>query len=230
MNTYTESPGLILSSLNFQDFDRIISVFTQKEGIIKLLVKGANRPKSLRTGFCLPLTLANFYFRKAKGELYHFKEAKLINAYFPIRNNLDALKTAGEIIQHIKSTQMPSEPSPALFSLVVAYLKQIALFTCPLPLLMSSFKIKLLKYDGLFSISTECSRCKQPLREIAFHRGEVYCAHHNPKQIIAFLSKEWELLRILFNFRNFREISNLKVSDDLLKKINQLITQLQIDL
>ena len=49
---------------------------------------------------------------------------------------------------------MPHKPAPALFLLLKSYLAQIPIFT-DLAVLLSSFKLKILLYEGLLSVEKE---------------------------------------------------------------------------
>ena len=100
--------GIVLQSLNFQDYDRILTVFTRNEGIIKLIVKGANRVKQRGGVVTAPLTHLEILYAKSRGELLKCSSLTLINANLDLRKNLSTLEAACEMTQAILSSQFPN--------------------------------------------------------------------------------------------------------------------------
>ena len=85
----------------------------------------------------------------------------MIDEHLILRNKLSSLQAAGQLAQAILHSQLPGKPTPQLYLLFRAYFKQIHAFEDPANLIVS-FKLKLLKHEGLMALSPTCSLCDAP--------------------------------------------------------------------
>ena len=60
------------------------------------------------------------------------------------------MDSASALAQAILSSQMPLKPAPALYALLLSYVKHLPQFAQPAPLL-SSFYLKTLLHEGLYA-------------------------------------------------------------------------------
>lgn len=65
--------GIILSAIDFKEYDRILNVFSRDEGIVSLIVNGANR-SSKGKPLTAPLTYAEFVYSETRGNLLRCRE------------------------------------------------------------------------------------------------------------------------------------------------------------
>jgi len=64
MTTDLQTDAFVLSSIAFKDYDRIVTLFSEEMGQIKVFVNGANRPKSNKLALSEPLTYATYVLKK----------------------------------------------------------------------------------------------------------------------------------------------------------------------
>jgi len=148
MQTY-RCEGIILHTLNFGDYDQIVTVFSFEIGLLKFIVKKGNSTKhGLKN---TPLTKAEFVYTQGKSELFKLKELSGLNHYLTLRKNLRHLDTACECLRAIRASQMLHKPAPDLYGLLEAYLDRIPLIH-NLPNLESSFKLKILRHEGILDM------------------------------------------------------------------------------
>lgn len=150
MQTY-RCEGIVLHTLNFRDYDKIVSAFTAEHGLLKFIAHKANAAK--RGLKVLPLTKGELIYTPNKSELYRLKDLSLTSQYLPLRQNLCFLDTACELLKCILETQLPQKPAPDLYSLLCAYLDKIPKVSNP-KLIEASFRLKLLRHEGLFDVDT----------------------------------------------------------------------------
>ncbi len=140
--------GVILQSLNFQDYDQILTVFTREEGLIKLIVKRARHAKSGRGGFTAPFTQAEFIYKEGRGEIFTCSEVSVIHQHLGLRRSLSVLEAACDIIKALLLVQPIQAAAPQLYDLLILYLTHIPRLRDPYAL-AASFRLKLLKHEGL---------------------------------------------------------------------------------
>jgi DNA repair protein RecO len=136
--------GIVLDVLDYREKEKILRVYTREEGKLSLLIK----PKGGNYLMATPLSESEFIFQRSRGSLHVVKDASLINPRFHLRKSLSTLTSAGTLLQIILKSQLEEKPTPALYELLMSYLDHLPLSPNH-SLLIASFKLKLLKYEGL---------------------------------------------------------------------------------
>jgi DNA repair protein RecO (recombination protein O) len=109
--------------------------------------------------------------------------------------------------------------APQLYSLLCYYLKKIPQMANPW-LLAASFRLKLLKHDGLARFPFKCSECGKCLDDEAFIYGsEGWCRAHHFEKSQTWDSIELQTVYHLANSQSFKEICLLDVQPKLQGKI-----------
>ncbi len=142
--------GIILNTLNFRDYDQILTVFSKDFGLLKFIAKKANASK--RGLKCAPFLRGEFIFVQNQSELYSLRDVSIISQHLNLRNNLTCLSAACACCKAILDTQLLHKPSESLYALLIAYLEQFPLCADP-RLLECSFLLKLLRHEGILDLS-----------------------------------------------------------------------------
>lgn len=205
----SKTEGVILHALNFRDYDQILTIFTYTEGLVKGIVKGALRSqRNHNSSATSPLTRIEFLYVKGNSDLLKCSEISPLSQYLQLRNELTRLEAACDIAQAIISSQMPHHPSPDLYRLLVWSLDKISLIADPL-LLAISFRLKLLRHDGVLHIS-----------------DEVLYPEHSKGTGLSFTQAEMKLLETLTYLKNLNEIAAQQSTLEFRKKVNSLFQEL----
>jgi len=213
--------GIVLRSQDYKESHRIITLFTP-DGLISLIVRGISRKNSRLLSLTTPFCNAEYLYRKGRSELFSFRDGTVLDDHFSLRGSLKSLQLAGSLANAILTSQMTGKPAPALYVLYKAYHKQASHFTNP-DVLLASFYLKLLKYEGLLTISTHCAQCESP-HPLRLYEGESFCSNHNIPTGFSFTPSEWELLLLLDNSMQFSSLHNLTIPPSLSQKISTLFT------
>lgn len=216
-----KTDGIILNALNFRDYDQILTVFSNDQGIVKLIVKRAHSTKNNKSALTAPLTRAEFVYIKGRSEIFTCKEISPINQHLDLRTNWEVLSAAGDMAKAILETQMQHKPANTLFDLFDCYLSKIPSCTDP-KALAASFRLKILRHDGLFHPTPECSICQTTLSEQHIFGGQSYCNEHAPDGSLTLTPKEMEILLLLTFSRSMSILAMTTLSIDLQAKIEHL--------
>lgn len=146
----TRAEGIVIRTLPFKDYDGILSLFTQDEGLIKLVVKGAFNSKNGKGSLTTPLSLVETIYTKGRSELYSCREIAMLNPHHNLRQNLATLEAACEMVHVIEATQLPGKVVPELYQLFLTYLKRLP-EACDPACISTSFYLKTLNHEGLLS-------------------------------------------------------------------------------
>ena len=214
-----KTEGIVLRAQDFKERHRIITLFTP-QGLISLIVKNISRKNTRLLSLTTPFCHGEYHFRRNNSELLRFHDGSLIDEHLNLRQSYSTLQAAGALAHAVLTSQMPGKPSPALFVLYKSYHKQVPCFSDPAALL-SSFYLKLLKYEGLLTIAPRCTHCDEAPSRLLYN-GESLCTQHNVQGGLHFSPSEWETLLILDGAQQFSALSTLAVPPMLSQKITSL--------
>lgn len=223
--------GIVLKSIDHQDNARIITLFSKEQGILSLFVKGIFQKHPRKLALTTPFSEIEIVFKKGRSELFSFVDGSIIDEHFTLRSSYQALCAAGDLSKSLLQSQWPGKPSPFLYELFRAFLKQITLFdrppsspeVTPLALLVATFQLKLLAHEGLIAPSPHCLHCAQPA--CTLHQGESLCAAHRPAHAPILSQNLWDLLITLHGCKQFSQLATLPRDPLLIFYIQELLRQ-----
>jgi DNA repair protein RecO (recombination protein O) len=217
--TFHRTEGIILRIFPFRDYDQILVLFTQDAGIIKLIYKGSRSKKRGVQGICMPLTRVEVVFKEKQSELFVCQEMALLDSYRSLRKQLAYLEAGCDLLQLLYTTQLVGKPAPQLYALLKFYLEKIP-YSHP-ELLTTSFRLKLLKHEGLITFPLQCGQCQEILlTEAYFHQGELFChAHQIPGLFLQEI--EVDLLYALTECQRFQDLIQIPFLLDYKIKIDR---------
>ena len=220
MSTRHTVEGITIDYVNYRDYDRIITVFSHEVGVLKLFFRGSNR-HSFASALTSPLTRGEFVYSTGKGnnDLFFFCDGTVVDQHLSIRQDLDTLDAACEMLKIIKATQFPGKAAPLLY-------RTLSIFLHTLPAgdntnaMLASFILKTLKHEGLLSIEGSCAVCGATATSI--YHGELFCAHHSRQSGVPVSLVELELLRLLTASRTMHDIVSTEIDLEMLNKVRIL--------
>ena len=137
--------GVVLRTVNYRDFDRMLTLFTREEGRLSACARGAHRQKSplsaASTLFC-----TGEYVLEEKNGRFFVKSCMLDAAYYPLREDPKRLAYASALVQVCEEIVQPGQPMPELYDMLLralAYLAYDAQTPCEnivLPFLMRGLR------------------------------------------------------------------------------------------
>ena len=212
--------GIVLRSQDYKERHRIITLFSP-HGLISLIVKSISRKNARLLALTTPFSHGEYVCHQGRSELWNFQDGTLLNDHLALRQSLKSLQAAGALASAILASQMAGKPAPALFALYRSYHRQVTQFEDPEPLL-ASFYLKLLKHEGLLSVSAHCSSCEEKTARFLL-QGESFCsAHADPSNALSFTAPEWEQLLLLDEAQQFSALRTAPLPSSLLQKIQTL--------
>jgi len=214
-----KTEGIVLRSQDYKEHHRIITLFSPL-GLINLIVKSISRKNAHLLTLTTPFSHGEYIYHQGRSDLFRFHDGSVLDDHFSLRQNLRFLQTAGALANAILTSQMFGKPAPALFALYKSYHKQVCYSADPAPLL-TSFYLKLLKHEGLLSISPDCASCKVATAQ-SLHNGESFCSQHAEQGATSFSSSEWEAILTLDRAQRFSALRAIILPPLLLQKIQTL--------
>lgn len=218
--TPIHTEGVILQAITFRDVDQILTVLTP-EGIIKLFFKGSLSQKYGRGSLTTPLQLAELVYTTRRSEIAACSEISILNRFPAMRSKLEFLESAGEMGAAILATQQMHEPLPLLYQLFLRYLENIPHASDPF-LLAASFKLKILRHEGVLLPDGACAACGEALSDIYIDGGESFCCEHAPAGAAAFAGDDALLLLESTYGRSMGRLAALATTPAFLRQVRAL--------
>lgn len=211
-HSFQQTEGVILRVIPFRDYDQIITLFTQDIGILKVLFKGSRSKRRGVQGICLPLTRVEVVYREKNSEIFACQEMALLESYTGLRKKLNFLNVACDLLQVVAGSQLVGKPAPLLYALLLFYLEKISTISDPWVLAMS-FRLKLLKHEGLITYPFFCSICRHDLWSEGYQEeGEWWCKEHQQMGSVYWHPEELQLLYQLALCQHYQELSVCQMS------------------
>ncbi len=218
-----QEEGIVLQTLAYRESSRIISILTPHSGIIRLIAKQVSAKKSPLVHLTTPLCRAHFTYHIKRSSLYRLIDGHALDLHLSLREKYAFLREAGAMVRLILTSQLQGKPSPRLYQLLLFSLRQLPQMVFP-ETLRASFMLKLLKHEGLLSISSRCLRCTKRSSE-KLQGGESLCAPCSSPEALSFSQKEWALLSTLADTRLFAVLQPLALPQPLAHSLDTLFAQ-----
>lgn len=150
--------GLVLKSISYGEYDKILTVLTQEAGKISVMVKGG---KSINHGKSSQTLLFSYgdYILYDKGGMYILSSAEVIESFYDLTKDLDKLNLASEILNFINFTCDESEDLGDLLRIVLNTLYALVHYDKSLAMVKAVFYTKMCACLGLSPVVGMCVEC-----------------------------------------------------------------------
>lgn len=151
--------GIILARQDWGEADRMMTVFTAKEGKLRMIAPGARKPSSRKSGHLELFTHGRFV--TAKGRTFdRITQAETLN-YFPgLRSTLEQISAAYVLVELVDRFLEEEDENPLVYELLHHALGWLEECESPI-LLLYFFELKLLGYVGYQPQLFYCQQCEK---------------------------------------------------------------------
>lgn len=152
--------GVVLRTIRLGEADRIVTLATAGHGKVRAVVKGVRKTKSRFGGRLEPVSHVACLLYEGR-ELDVVTQAETVDAFRPIREDLDRLGRATAMLEAVEQVMQDREPNHRVYQMLVGALQALAKDSGepPAPLLVSAFFLKLLAAEGVAPMVDACASC-----------------------------------------------------------------------
>jgi len=220
---YYQSRSIILKTSDLRETDKIVTVFSEKEGKISAVARGVKKPKSSLRACVQPFCHSLLFLNRGR-ELDLITQAKLIDFYGNSREDLPRMLYAVYMMEILDKSLMERMPQRNLYYTTLEILEHMndKGFN---PLIIRFFELKLLISQGYKPMLKQCIYCgnKQAVGFVLSEGGVVCadCTRHYDS--IYRLSGETLALLRLFLASNVTTLSRVKASENALQQMESFL-------
>jgi len=205
--------AIILSAIRWKESSKIITVYTEDSGRVKLIARGALRNNSVFAGKIESLFLVDLIIEEKKSRTLNLlKEADVINTFSKIRLDFKIYPFALTIMEILNQVIDEAQPDPVFFGFILEMLKAFPEIKNP-EIVLIYFLLKLTSYMGFkpslgICNSGNLSMCDQKVY-LSMSEGNVSCRNCNKSavNIIPFSRNQFTFLQKLqkINYKNISQ-------------------------
>lgn len=144
-----KTEGVILKRRDFGEADRILTLFSLKEGKITVLAKGVRKVTSRRAGNIELLNRVIVYLHKGR-DFYLLTEAESIETFRPLKENLTLSTYAYHLIELVDKLTAENQENRNVYNDLVEVLERLS--KKPRQILVRAFEVKTLFNLGFWSV------------------------------------------------------------------------------
>src|SRR3989344_6063863 len=120
----TVTEALVLKTRNYKEADKILTIFSRREGKMSVLAKGLRKIKSKRAGSLDVLNLVKMGIVDSKA-IPVVTETALLDSFKAVKRNLDNLKLGYVIVELLDKLTSFGEGNTKIFELTIESLHNI---------------------------------------------------------------------------------------------------------
>lgn len=215
--THYQTEGIVLHTTPFKEYDKILTLFTPRMGLLKLFAKGSKQGFFAQNGLTSPLTIGEYLFTQGREGLHNLRDGAILSQNLALRNKLETLQAAEKLVQALYKSQWPGKSAPKLYSLLRLFLEKLPCTEDP-QTLSSAFLLKILKHEGQFQHNpSQGQTCR--------YGGECYTPDLAPFGALFLSAEEENSLFFMLNCRSLQRLLSLSISTELASKIDILFEQ-----
>jgi DNA repair protein RecO (recombination protein O) len=201
--------ALVLRTTDWSETSRIATLWTREFGKVRVLAKGGRRLKSNFESALDLLTVCSIVLlRKSSGSLDLLTEARVVQRFPRLRDDLAALYAAYYVAELLAETTEDYDPHPTLFEEALAVLQDLGTNPpparpIPIPPRLARFEMVLWRELGYSPALECCAVCETPVGHASLTfsaaAGGVLCptcqAGQRDRRPLA--RETWQMLRAL---------------------------------
>jgi DNA repair protein RecO (recombination protein O) len=150
--------ALVLSTLDYGDADRLVTVLTPTRGKLTAFAAGARKSKRRFAGALEPFTLVMAQLVERRGDTFRLDSVDIQRGFYAIRQDLPRIARAMYVVELARELVRDREPHPELYASVLAYLEALEANKAG-PTSLIAFELEMLAHAGFMPRFDSCAVC-----------------------------------------------------------------------
>lgn len=173
----TNTDGIILKEQNIGEKDKLVTVLTRHNGLVRAFVRGAKSFKNRKNSATGVLCFSKLSLYKTK-ESYIIDEAEPIESFFGLRDDLEKLSLAQYFSELVISLVQEEEPAEEYLRLILNSLHFLAKNKMPNEQVKAITELRIMCIAGFMPNLIACERCGEYETDTMYfdvEDGLLYC-------------------------------------------------------
>ena len=182
----TNTDGLILKEQNIGEKDKLVTVLTRHNGLVRAFVRGAKSVKNRKNSSTGMFCYSKLSLYKTK-DTYIIDEAEPIELFFELRSDLEKLSLAQYFSELVLTLVQEDEPAEEYLRLILNSLHFLAKDKMPNEQVKAITELRIMCIAGFMPNLIACDRCGEYETETMYfdvEDGLLYCENCVPSDMI----------------------------------------------
>lgn len=217
-----EFEGIIVSETPYGESSKIINILTKEAGIIGVMAKGAKKIKSSLRTVTERFTLGVFNVYYHKDKLSTLVSADIINPLLNIKTDIIKIGYLTYMVELAQQTAKQNDDN-RIYSILKSAILKIEEGLDPM-IITNILELKMLDYLGVGIDLNKCIKCgdNKNILTISGDEGGYICSDCRTNEPI-YGEKTVKMFR-LYYYVDIDTISDLKISEEVVRNINKILT------
>lgn len=217
-----EFEGIIVSETPYGESSKIINILTKEAGIIGVMAKGAKKIKSSLRTVTERFTLGIFNVYYHKDKLSTLVSADIINPLLNIKTDIIKIGYLTYMVELAQQTAKQNDDN-RIYSILKSAILKIEEGLDPM-IITNILELKMLDYLGVGIDLDKCIKCgdNKSILTISGDEGGYICSDCRTNEPI-YGEKTVKMFR-LYYYVDIDTISDLKISEEVVRNINKILT------
>ncbi len=170
--------GIIIRQSNYGDAHRMLTVFTEGEGIIKVVRYGIHGKKTSNAAAFQLFCYGDFRLRPSRGGIMTAVSADIIDGFYPVSEDIVKLSLLSYLADITIGLLGESNPDKRILSLFLNTVYAAAYRNEPYLKLKAVYELKLMCAGGYMPSVGSCAVCGGKAQYFSPERGCTVCREH----------------------------------------------------
>lgn len=176
--------GIIIKQNNYGDAHRMLTIFTENDGIIKAVRYGVRGKKTSNAAAFQMLCYGDFRLRPSRGDIMTAASADIIDGFYPVSEDIVKLSLLSYLADITYALLGEANPDRRILSLFLNTVYAAAYRDEPYLKLKAVYELKLMCAGGFMPQLGRCGVCGGEAQYFSPGRGCMVCrAHRNAGDI-----------------------------------------------
>ncbi|MFR4800653.1 MAG: DNA repair protein RecO [Enterococcus faecium] len=228
MSQLAESKGLILSSRNYKEKDKLVKIFTESSGKMMFYIKGIHRQNQPLAPALLPFTEAVYIGNFRSEGLSFLSSVKDVHAFRHIQEDIFLSGYGTYLLNLVDAAIEDHQYDPHLFQFAQQALQRMDQGD-DAEIITNIFEVQILQRFGIAPIWTHCVVCGETKEKFDYSSkyGGVICERHWSMDDHRYHADPRAVYFVrMFSAISYDKISGIHLKEETKQAIRELIDQL----
>lgn len=168
--------GVVVRTVNYRDYDRILTLFTREKGSMTVSARGVRRTNARWRAGC-QLFSTGEYLLYARGTRYYLSQVDVQQSYYELRNSPQTMMHATFILNVMEAAIVSDEPNEPLYALLMRALALYCHLDTDASRITDYVLVQAMRILGFGLQLGECVRCRagRNFTHFSISSGGVVC-------------------------------------------------------
>lgn len=222
--SFLKVQGVVISSRNLNDSDKIVTLFTDKLGKIQVVANGCRKPKSRFMSSTQMFCYGEYVISQGR-DLHNLKESSIVESFQKLILNLDDLAYGSYFLELIDNLMEKDMKNVHILSLTLKALYILSHGEISRPLLRVVFDFKAISLAGYMPQVFSCVNCKDTNGPFVFSapNGGILCEKCNKYNDIKLTIEELSFLQTIKNIK-LQELHKINNKLSVINNVQSIMT------